>query len=69
VIPGQRKMVELKHLRSELDVLTERLKQTNSPAERQALIRNAGKLIADLEAAIEQSRKEITEIRELLRSI
>ncbi len=62
-------MVELKHLRSELDALSERLKQTNSPAERQALIRNAGKLIADLEAAMEQSRKEINEIRELLRSI
>ena len=62
-------MVELKHLRSELDVLTERLKQTNSPAERQALIRNAGKLIADVEAAIEQSRKELTELRERLRSI
>ena len=62
-------MVELKHLRSELDVLTERLKQTNSPTERQALIRNAGKLIADVEAAIEQSRKELTELRERLRSI
>jgi hypothetical protein len=62
-------MVELKHLRSELDVLSERLKQTNSPAERQALIRNAGKLIADVEAAIEQSRKELTELRERLRSI
>jgi hypothetical protein len=62
-------MVELKQLRSELDVLRERLKQTNNPAERQALIRNAGKVIADLEAAIQQSQRELNEILERLRSL
>lgn len=56
-------MVELKQLRFELDVLRERLEQTNNPAERQALIRNASKLIADLEATIQQSQRELNEIR------
>jgi hypothetical protein len=68
-MPGQRKMVEFQQLRSELDVLRERLKQTNNPAERQALIRNAGKLLADLEAAVQQSQKELAELRERLRSL
>lgn len=62
-MPGQRKMVKFQQLRSELDVLRERLKQTNNPAERQALIRNAGKLLADLEAAVQQSQKELAELR------
>lgn len=62
-MPGQRKMVEFQQLRSELDVLRERLKQTNNPAERQALIRNAGKLLADLEAAVQQSQKELAEFK------
>lgn len=56
-------MVEFQQLRSELDVLRERSKQTNNPAERQALIRNAGKLLADLEAAVQQSQKELAELR------
>jgi hypothetical protein len=59
-------MVELKQLRFELDVLRERLEQTNNPAERQALIRNASKLIADLEATIQQPQRELNEIRERL---
>jgi regulator of replication initiation timing len=63
------KMIEFKQLRCELDVLRERLKQTNNPAERQALIRNAGRLIADLEAAIQQSQKELAELRERLGSL
>ena len=62
-------MVEFQQLRYELDVLRERLKQTNNPAERQALIRNAGKLLADLEAAIQQSQKELAELGERLRSL
>lgn len=62
-------MVEFKQLRSELDVLRARLEQTNNPDERQALIRNAAKLMADVEAAFEQSQKELAELRERLRSI
>jgi hypothetical protein len=62
-------MVDFRQLRIELDVLRERLKQTNNPSERQSLIRNAGKLIADLEAAIQQSQRELDEIRERLRSL
>ena len=65
----RRKMVEFQQLRSELDDLRERLKQTNNPAERQALIRKAGKLLADLEAAIQQSQKELAELGERLRSL
>ena len=61
-------MVEFQQLRSELDVLRERLKQTNNQAEREALIRNAGKLLADLEAAIQQSQKELAQLGERLRS-
>ena len=62
-------MLDFQQVRSELDVLRERLKQTNNPAERQALIRNAGKLLADLEAAIQQSQTELAELRERLRSL
>ena len=68
-MPWQRKMVEFQQLRSELDDLKERLKQTNNPAERQALIRKSGKFIAELEAAIQQSQRELDEIRERLRSL
>jgi uncharacterized coiled-coil protein SlyX len=62
-------MVEFQQLRSELDVLRERLEQTNNPAERRSLIRNAGKLIAELEAAIRQTQRELDEIRQRLRSL
>ena len=61
-------MVEFQQLRSELDDLRERLKQTTTQP-RQASIRNAGKLLVDLEAAIQQSQKELAELGERLRSL